>query len=185
MFLFDPDTGRVSAMVGGNLLTARAHGRGVLRCPIRHLGAQGCERCSGMVGAGHQAKFQLRAALETQGFEKVIGWNLHPEMLPGLAAVAEEMGVPFQAVELPGLAEADVIITITSQPFAPSLMAAHVSAPERNLACMGTGPPGASRRSEARAAGQGNGFHRRGGAIHLHRRGPARGGGGSDRERVT
>jgi ornithine cyclodeaminase len=61
-------------------------------------------------------------------------------MLPGLAAVAEEAGVPFEAVELPGLAAADVIITITSS-FAPSLMAEHVS-PGAHLACMGTDTKG-------------------------------------------
>jgi len=138
VFLFDPDSGRVKAMVGGNLLTA-LRTAAASSVSIRHL-ARADARVLGMVGAGHQAKFQLRAALETHGFEKVIGWNYHPEMLPGLGAVAEEMGVPFEAVDLPGLAEADVIITITSS-FAPSLMAAHVS-PGTHLACMGTDTKG-------------------------------------------
>ena len=53
-----------------------------------------------MVGAGHQATFQLRAALEQRAFEKVIGWNLHPEMLPNLEKVAAEAGLPFEAVDL-------------------------------------------------------------------------------------
>jgi ornithine cyclodeaminase len=70
----------------------------------------------------------------------VIGWNYHPDMLPGLAAVAEEMGVRFQAVDLPDLSAADVIITITSS-FAPSLLADHVS-PGTHLACMGTDTKG-------------------------------------------
>jgi ornithine cyclodeaminase len=91
----------------------------------------------GMIGAGHQATFQLRAALEQRDFEKVIGWNLHPEMLPNIAAVAEEAGLPFEAVELDRLgAEADVIISITSA-FAPSLMSDHVTA-GTHIACMGT-----------------------------------------------
>jgi len=132
--LFDPDTGRVKAMVGGNLLTA-LRTAAASSVSIRHL-ARKDAKVLGMVGAGHQAKFQLRAALETHDFDRVIGWNLHPEMLPGLARVAEEMGVPFQSVDLPGLVEADVIITITSS-FAPSLMAAHV-APGTHIAAMGT-----------------------------------------------
>jgi alanine dehydrogenase len=46
---------------------------------------------------------------------------MHPEMLPGLAEVAEEVGLPFEAVEPAGHgAQADVIITITSS-FAPTL----------------------------------------------------------------
>jgi ornithine cyclodeaminase len=138
VFLFDPDTGRVKAMVGGNLLTA-LRTAAASSVSIKHL-ARKDARVLGMVGAGHQAKFQLRAALETHGFDRVIGWNLHPEMLPGLASVAEEMGVPFRAVDLPGLRDADVIITITSS-FAPSLLAGHV-APGTHLACMGTDTKG-------------------------------------------
>lgn len=102
---------------------------------IRHLAHEGA-RVIGMVGAGHQARFQLRAALEQRSFEKVVGWNLHSEMLPNLAEVAAEAGMPFEAVELKGLREADVIVTITSS-FAPTLMAAHVS-PGTHVACMGT-----------------------------------------------
>ncbi len=112
VFLFDPDSGRVSAMVGGNLLTA-LRTAAASSVSIRHL-VRTDAKVLGMVGAGHQAKFQLRAALETHAFEKVIGWNYHPEMLPNIAEVAVEMGVPFEAVDLPDMAEADAIITITS-----------------------------------------------------------------------
>ena len=134
VFLFDPDSGRVKAMVGGNLLTA-LRTAAASSVSIRHL-ARGDARVLGMIGAGHQATFQLRAALEQRSFEKVIGWNLHPEMLPSLARVAEEAGLPFEAVELAGMGEADVIITITSS-FAPILAAGHVS-PGTHIACMGT-----------------------------------------------
>ena len=138
VFLFDPDTGRVKAMVGGNYLTA-LRTAAASSVSIKHL-ARSDAKVLGMIGAGHQATFQLRAALETHAFEKVIGWNMHPEMLPNLAAVAEEAGLPFEAVELPGMAEADVIITITSS-FAPTLMAEHVS-PGTHVACMGTDTKG-------------------------------------------
>lgn len=138
VFLFDPDTGRVTAMVGGNYLTA-LRTAAASSVSIKHL-ARKDAKVLGMVGAGHQAQFQLRAALETHRFEKVIGWNYHPEMLPNLAKVAEEAGVPFEAVELPGLRDADVIITITSS-FAPTLMADHVS-PGTHVACMGTDTKG-------------------------------------------
>ena len=90
----------------------------------------------GMVGAGHQATFQLRAAAKVRGFEKVIAWNYHPDMLPKLGEVAAELGLPFEAVPLERMVEADVIVTITSSP-AASLMDAHVSA-GTHLACMGT-----------------------------------------------
>ena len=54
--------------------------------------------------------------------------------------MAEEAGLPFEAVELDGMTEADVIITITSS-FAPSLLAQHVS-PGTHIACMGTDTKG-------------------------------------------
>ena len=78
----------------------------------------------------------MRAALETHQFEKVIGWNYHSEMLPGLAEVAQEAGVPFEAVSLEGMVEADVVISITSV-FSPIFGAAHISA-GTHVACMGT-----------------------------------------------
>ncbi|WP_425039247.1 iminosuccinate reductase BhcD [Primorskyibacter sp. S187A] len=138
VFLFDPDTGRPEAMVGGNLLTA-LRTAAASSVSIKHLAREDA-KVIGMVGAGHQAKFQLRTALKHRNFEKVIGWNMHPEMLPNLEEVASEAGLPFEAVDLSGLAEADVIITITSS-FAPTLMADHVS-PGTHLACMGTDTKG-------------------------------------------
>lgn len=134
VFLFDPDTGRAHAMVGGNLLTA-LRTAAASSVSIAHL-ARKDAKVIGMVGAGHQATFQLRAALAQRDFEKVIGWNYHPEMLPSIEKIADEAGLPFEAVSLEGMREADVIISITSS-FAPSLMADHVS-PGTHLACMGT-----------------------------------------------
>ena len=138
VFLFDPDTGKASAMVGGNLLTA-LRTAAASSVSISHL-ARDDAKVIGMIGAGHQATFQLRSALEHRAFEKVIGWNLHPEMLPNIEKVASEAGLPFEAVELPGMVEADVIISITSS-FDASLMADHVG-PGTHLACMGTDTKG-------------------------------------------
>jgi ornithine cyclodeaminase len=138
VFLFDPDTGRPVAMVGGNLLTA-LRTAAASAISIDRL-ARPDARVLGIVGAGHQAGFQLRAAARVRPFEKVIAWNLHPEMLPKLGAIAEELGLPFEAVDLPRMQEAEVIVTITSSP-AASLMAGHVS-PGTHLACMGTDTKG-------------------------------------------
>lgn len=134
VFLFDADTGRVTAMVGGNLLTA-LRTAAASSVSIRHLARQDA-RVIGMVGAGHQARFQLRAALEQRSFEKVIGWNRNPEGLSSLAEIANDAGLPFEPIALDGLKEADVIITITSS-FSAILQAGHVSA-GTHVACMGT-----------------------------------------------
>ena len=139
VFLFDPDTGRPTAMIGGNYLTA-ARTAASSAVSIKHL-ARKDAKVLGMIGAGHQAAFQLRAALRQRAFERVIGWNLHPEMLPRLAEVAQEAGLPFEAVDLDRLgAEADVIVSITSS-FSPILKAAQVK-PGTHLACMGTDTKG-------------------------------------------
>ena len=139
VILFDADTGRVKALVGGNLLTA-LRTAAASAVSIKHLAREDAT-VLGMIGAGHQSAFQMRAATAQRSFEKVVGWNYHPEMLPRLAETAEELGLPFEAVSLEDLgAQADVIISITSS-FAPSLMDAHVR-PGTHLACMGTDTTG-------------------------------------------
>lgn len=138
ILLFDPDTGRPAAMVGGNLLTA-LRTAAASAISIDRL-ARADARVLGIVGAGHQAAFQLRAAARVRQWDRVIAWNYHPDMLPGLGKVAAELGLPFEAVALDGLRAADAIVTITSSP-AASLMAAHVS-PGTHLACMGTDTSG-------------------------------------------
>ncbi len=133
--LFDADTGRVRALVGGNLLTA-LRTAAASAVSIKYLAPEGA-RVLGMIGAGHQSAFQMRAAADVVGFEKVIGWNYHPEMISRLEETAAELGLPFEQVSLARLGhEADVIISITSA-FAPSLMDAHVTGPT-HIACMGT-----------------------------------------------
>ena len=139
VFLFDPDTGQLDALVGGNYLTALRTAASS-SISIAHL-ARKDAKVLGMVGAGHQAGFQLRAAAEQRDFEKVVAWNFHPEMLPGLGKVADEIGLPFEAVEREQLgAEADVIISIVSAN-EPQMMKDWV-APGTHIACMGTDTKG-------------------------------------------
>ncbi len=139
VFLFDPDTGQLAALVGGNYLTAvRTAASSAIS--INHL-ARKDARVLGMVGAGHQAQFQLRAAAEQRDFERVIAWNYHPDMLPSLGKVAAELGLPFEAVEREQLgAEADVIVSITSAHDA-LLMKGWIK-PGTHIACMGTDTKG-------------------------------------------
>ena len=139
VFLFDPDTGQLSALVGGNYLTA-LRTAAASAISINHL-ARRDVKVLGMVGAGHQSAFQLRAAAEQRDFERVVAWNYHPEKLPALDKVAEELGLPFEAVTREALgAEADVIITITSA-HEPLLMKEWIR-PGTHIACMGTDTAG-------------------------------------------
>ncbi len=139
VYLFDPDTGRPTAMVGGNLLTAlRTAASSAIS--IDRL-ARKDAKVLGIVGAGHQSAFQLRAAAQVRAFDKVVAWNRSPEKLTALGKVAFELGLAFEAVSLEQLgAESDVIITIISSTEAV-LMDAHVT-PGTHLACMGTDTKG-------------------------------------------
>ena len=139
VFLFDPDTGRPTAMVSGNHLTAM---RTAAACAvsIRHLARTDADTL-GIVGAGHQAVYQLRAAAAQRRFERVVAWNRTPGRLTELAAAAEALGLAFETPPLHRLGhEADVIVTITSC-HEPLLMAEHVG-PGTHLACMGTDTAG-------------------------------------------
>ncbi|MEO1120691.1 MAG: ornithine cyclodeaminase family protein, partial [Pseudomonadota bacterium] len=75
VFLFDPDTGQLDALVGGNYLTA-VRTAASSSVSISHL-ARKDAKVLGMVGAGHQSQFQLRAAAEQRQFERVVAWNPH------------------------------------------------------------------------------------------------------------
>jgi len=139
VFLFDPDTGRLKAVVGGNYLTA-VRTAAASAVSIAHL-ARKDAKVLGMVGAGHQATFQLRAAAEQRRFEKIVAWNRSPEKLVSLQAVADELGLPFAAVDRQTLcAEADVIVTIVSAHEA--LLEKSWIRPGTHIACMGTDTKG-------------------------------------------
>lgn len=150
IFLFDADTGQIKAVIGGNLLTA-LRTAAASAVSIKHLARPDAE-VMGMIGAGHQAAFQLRAALEQRSFRRVVAWNRDAAKLAKLAAVADEFGLPFEAVSLDRLgAEADVIVTILSS-FTPVLTAAQVR-PGTHLACMGTDTRGKQEVDAALVAG--------------------------------
>ncbi|AZO07913.1 ornithine cyclodeaminase family protein [Mesorhizobium sp. M3A.F.Ca.ET.080.04.2.1] len=139
IFLFDADSGRCRAVVGGNLLTA-LRTAAASAISIKYL-ARPKSKVIGVIGAGHQSTFQLRAALDQRPFEKIVAWNIDPSMLVRLEEVAKERDLPFESVDLDRLGqEADVIITITSS-FKPILKASQVR-PGTHIACMGTDTKG-------------------------------------------
>ncbi|MFT4725832.1 MAG: alanine dehydrogenase [Granulosicoccus sp.] len=139
VFLFDPDTGQLHAVVGGNYLTA-VRTAAASSVSIAHL-SRPESSVLGMVGAGHQSGFQLRGAVEQRQFSKIVAWNHEPDRLAGLEKIAEEIGLPFEAVEREQLgAEADVIITITSAH--EPLMKNEWIKPGTHIASMGTDTKG-------------------------------------------
>ena len=139
VFLFNPDTGQPYAMVGGNYLTA-IRTAAASAVSIKYLAREDV-KILGVVGAGHQAPFQIRAALAQRNFTKIVGWNIDSSMLDSLEVVADEHGLSFESVERQELAKvSDVIITITSC-FEPLLMKEWIK-PGAHIACMGTDTKG-------------------------------------------
>ncbi|WNC72697.1 ornithine cyclodeaminase family protein [Thalassotalea psychrophila] len=139
VILFDPDTGKLKSLVGGNYLTA-VRTAASSAVSIAHL-ARKDAKVLGMVGAGHQSTFQLRAAVEQRNFEKIVAWNIDPDKLDNLADICAELSLPFESVTREELgAQADVIITITSA-FEPLLNVDWIK-PGTHIACMGTDTKG-------------------------------------------
>ena len=135
IFLFDPDTGKLKALVGGNYLTA-VRTAASSAVSIAHLAREN-SKTLGIIGAGHQAGFQLRAAAEQRQFERIVAWNKSPERLDALAKVAADIGLPFEALDREQVAaQSDVIITITSAH--ESLLMNDWIRPGTHIACMGT-----------------------------------------------
>ena len=72
--LFDPDTGRPKALVAGNHLTAMRTAA-ASAVSIRHL-ARKDAKVLGMIGAGFQSTFQMKAALRQRAIRE--GRRLEP-----------------------------------------------------------------------------------------------------------
>jgi len=139
IFLFDADTGKVNAVVGGNLLTA-LRTASAAAVSVAHL-ARTDSKTLGIIGAGHQASFQLEAVIEQRDFERVVAWNRSPEKLATLEETATKHGLEFSSASLEELGEqSDVIVTITSS-FDAILQNTHVKA-GTHIACMGTDTKG-------------------------------------------
>lgn len=135
VILLNSETGQISAVVEGGLITA-LRTAAASATSIARLARQDASTLT-IVGAGGQAPYQLDAALRAHPFQAVLAWNRSPEKLAALEAIAKRHGVAFKT---PGLEasvrQADVIITILSSQ--EPLVKADWVAPGTHLACMGT-----------------------------------------------
>ncbi|MES3002711.1 MAG: ornithine cyclodeaminase family protein [Pseudomonadota bacterium] len=111
--LFDPDTGRACALVSANYLTgvrtgaASAVATKYLSRPDSHA--------LGIIGAGVQAEYQLRATLAVRPLDRVHAWDPSPANLAALGRTVEELGLAFVGeADARGVAgNADILITVT------------------------------------------------------------------------
>lgn len=132
--LFDPDSGSPLALVRGTFLTAlRTAAASALS--IRAL-ARSDARVLGVLGAGGQAEWQIRAALEERPFEQVLVYDhraANAEALcDRLSALPPTISVaPAQRA----VQECDVLITVT--PSREPIVRSGWVAPGTHIACMG------------------------------------------------
>jgi ornithine cyclodeaminase len=111
--LFDPDTGRASALVSANYLTGVRTGA-ASAIATRYLARKDAKTLS-IIGAGVQSGYQLRATLAVRDLQLVVAWDPSAANLEKLGCEARALGIPFTAATSPEDAarRADILITVT------------------------------------------------------------------------
>lgn len=111
--LFDPDTGRASALVSANYLTGVRTGA-ASAIATKHL-SRADASVLGLIGAGAQALHQVRATLAVRPIRSVHAWSRSRQKLDALRAGVEALGLAFTAAgSCREVAErADVLVTVT------------------------------------------------------------------------
>jgi ornithine cyclodeaminase len=113
ILLFDPDTGRPSALVGANYLTGVRTGA-ASAIAIRHLARNDATTLS-LIGAGGQAIHQVRAALAARPLRRVVVWEPTGMHLELLGRQVTALGLDFSPVATAERAVrvADILVTVT------------------------------------------------------------------------
>jgi alanine dehydrogenase len=110
--LFDPSTGRASALVSANYLTGVR--TGAASAIATKFLSRPDSAVLGLIGAGAQAHHQLRATAAVRPLQRVVAWARSHEHLDALARTAAELGLAFAAAGAREVARAaDVLITVT------------------------------------------------------------------------
>ena len=110
--LFDPDTGRASALVSANYLTGVRTGA-ASAIATKHLSRPDAS-VLGLIGAGVQSQYQLRATLAVRPIRKVCAWNPSADKLAAFGRLVQELGLEFEAADRQAVAaSADILITVT------------------------------------------------------------------------
>lgn len=111
--LFDPETGRASALVSANYLTGARTGA-ASAIATKHLSRTDA-RTLGIIGTGAQSSYQLRATLAVRPIRRVLAWDPSKDNLERFGAVVRELGLDYapQAERRAVASGADVVITVT------------------------------------------------------------------------
>lgn len=133
--LFDPDTGRLSAIMSGNAITAS---RTAAACAvsIKHLARENAATL-GIMGAGAQSYHHVMAALRVRRFSRLFIWNRNSERAETLAKrLGDQIAVTVVDTPAPLMAASDVIITIT--PATSPILTLEGVRPGTHIAAMGS-----------------------------------------------
>ena len=111
--LFDPETGRASALVSANYLTGVRTGA-ASAIATKYL-SRPDSSVLGIIGTGAQSAYQLRATLAVRPIRKVYAWDPSPENLVTFGSTVVELGLEYapQTERQAVAANADILITVT------------------------------------------------------------------------
>jgi ornithine cyclodeaminase len=111
--LFDPDTGRASALVSANYLTGVRTGA-ASAIATKHL-SRADSAVLGIIGAGVQSRYQLRATLAVRPIRTVHAWDPSADNLAAFGRDVAALGLQFVAADdcEAVAAHADILITVT------------------------------------------------------------------------
>ena len=138
--LLDPETGYPKALVAASHLTSlRTAASDAVA--VRQL-ARVDSRTLALVGAGHQAWFELLAVREVRPIEAVLVANRSPQAAENFARrIREELGLHAEATAMrEAVAKADIIVTVTAARAA--LFEAGWVRPGTHVSAMGADGPG-------------------------------------------
>ncbi|MGB4359304.1 MAG: ornithine cyclodeaminase family protein [Rhodoferax sp.] len=111
--LFDPETGRASALVSANYLTGVRTGA-ASAIATKYL-SRPESSVLGIIGTGVQSAYQLRATLAVRPIRTVHAWDPSPENLVTFGRTVAELGLAYapQTDCRAVAANADILITVT------------------------------------------------------------------------
>lgn len=111
--LFDPDSGRASALVSANYLTGVRTGA-ASALATRALSREDAS-VLGIIGTGGQSAHQLAATVRVRDIQRVHAWDSDPGSTARFAEVVEALGLEYVAETGPESVAraADVIVTVT------------------------------------------------------------------------
>jgi alanine dehydrogenase len=133
--LFDPDTGRASALVSANYLTGIRTGA-ASAIATKHLSRPDSESL-GIIGTGTQSVYQLKATLAVRSIKTVHAWDPSPDNLAAFGKTVAELGIAYRAHKNreDAVRLSDILVTVT--PSTKALVEREWVVPGTHISAMG------------------------------------------------